>query len=155
MCLTKVGLRVGCRRKSTLLSDRDSVVKSVYVFESLEESSCVSYFLTDKSKNSFIWRTKKCSLRYGNIFLSIASTEDLRYVLEVQASGLSHLWHQGLSTALHIQISYILCGGAGVAVLLRYACEEALETTQAPAPDPLSNNGSFGAKRSSEKKTHA
>lgn len=69
-----------------------------------------------------------------------------RCVLELQASGLSHLWHQGLSTALHIQISCILCRGGG-AVLLRYACEEALETTQLQAPDSLSYNGSFGAKR--------
>lgn len=31
------------------------------------------------------------------------------------------------------------------AVLLRYACEEALETSQLQAPDPLQYNGSFGA----------
>lgn len=35
---------------------------------------------------------------------------------------------------------------------LRYACEEASETTQLQAPDSLSCNGSFGAKRSSKKK---
>lgn len=35
----------------------------------------------------------------------------------------------------------------GVAVLLRYASEEALETTELQAPDPLSYNGSFGAER--------
>lgn len=38
----------------------------------------------------------------------------LRCVLELQASGLSHLWHQGPSAALHLQISCILCRrGAG------------------------------------------
>ncbi len=36
----------------------------------------------------------------------------------------------------------------GGAVLLRFACEEALETTPLQAPDSLSYNGSFGAKRS-------
>lgn len=35
-------------------------------------------------------------------------------------------------------------GVGGAAVLLRYACEEALETSQLQAPDPLSYNGSFG-----------
>lgn len=39
-------------------------------------------------------------------------------------------------------------------MLLRYACEEALETTQLQAPDSLSYNGSFGAKGTRKKMMH-
>lgn len=43
-------------------------------------------------------------------------------------------------------------GGLGVGgVLLRYACEEALETTEIQAPHSLSYNGSFGARRTRKK----
>lgn len=59
------------------------------------------------------------------------------------ASGLSHLWHEALSCTSKSPVS---CSGR--AALLRYACEETWETTQLQAPDSLSYNGSFGAKRS-------
>lgn len=63
--------------------------------------------------------------------------------------GVTSLWIESSLTsgaALHIQISCILCTGSrGVRGegVLRYACEEALETTQPQAPHSLS----FGAKR--------
>lgn len=51
-------------------------------------------------------------------------------------------------SSAHPNLLYPVQGGP---LLLRYACEEALETTQLQAPHSLSYNGSFGAKRSRKK----
>lgn len=64
--------------------------------------------------------------------------------------GVANLWIESSLTSgaehssAHPNLLYPVQGGAA---LLRYACEEALETTQLQAPDSLSYNGSFGAKR--------
>lgn len=57
---------------------------------------------------------KTCLRRHGNKFLRVRLHWGApRCVLELKLSGLSHLWHQGLSSALHVQISCILCRGGG------------------------------------------
>lgn len=64
--------------------------------------------------------------------------------------GVTSLWIESSLTSgtehssAHPNLLYPVQGGP---LLLRYACEEALETTQLQAPDSLSYNGSFGAKR--------
>lgn len=66
--------------------------------------------------------------------------------------GVTSFWIESYLTSgaehsfAHPNLLYPVQGGGGY-VLLRYACEEALETTQIQAPDSLSYNGSFGAKR--------
>lgn len=74
--------------------------------------------------------------------------------------GLASLWIESSLTSgaehssAHTNLLYPVQEGAGggdPAVLLRYACEEALETTQIQAPDSLSYNGSFGARRTRKK----
>lgn len=100
---------------------------------------------------------KTCLWRHGNTFLLLSFPPiSASFTISKMYFGVTSLWIESSLTsgALHIQISCILCGvvgggeGWGEAVLLRYACEEALETTQLQAPDSLSYNGSFGAKRS-------
>lgn len=70
--------------------------------------------------------------------------------------GVTSLWIESSVTSgaerssAHPNLLYPVQGGT---VLLRYACEEALETTQLQAPDSLSYNGPFG-KKEPEKMMH-
>ena len=73
------------------------------------------------------------------------------FTISMMCFGVTSLWIESSLTSgaehssADLNLLYPVQGGA---VLLRYACEEALETTQFQAPDSLSYNGSFGAKRS-------
>lgn len=72
--------------------------------------------------------------------------------------GVTSLWIESSLTSgaehssAHPNLLYPVQEGGPV--LLRYACEEALETTQLQAPDSLSYNGSFGAKGTRKKMMH-
>lgn len=120
MCLTQVGFRVWCKRKLTLLLNRDIVLLKMFTFflpHVAFGTACSCILLYD-------WHVHVLLSNRENMFMAawkqIPSTPFLpfrlhsgspRCFLELQASGLSHLWHQALSTALHIQISCILCRG--------------------------------------------
>lgn len=71
--------------------------------------------------------------------------------------GVTRLWIESHLTSgaehsfAHPNLLYPVQGGP---VLLRYAREEALETTQVQAPDSLSYNGSFGTKGTRKKRMH-
>lgn len=159
MCLTQVGFRVWCKRKLTLLLNKDSVVENVYIFSSSSSlwNSLVLY--------STLWLTcawgyfhlieKTCLYIHGNKFLLLlsshsASIQDLENVfwsykpLDWVISDIRG-WAQ-----LRTSKSPVSCAQRGGGEL-RYACEETLETTQLQAPDSLSYNGSFGAKRNRKK----
>lgn len=152
MRLTQVGFRVGWNRKLTLLLNTDILLETLTFFfffmKSLEQPGCVFYFQTDVHENVFI------SHIYGgtetNSFFSFPPIlTPFRFFK--MCFGVTSLLDWVISdirgrAQLCTYKSLVSCVGGG-AVLLRYACEEALETIQLQALDSLSYNGSFGAKR--------